>query len=109
MAQGTIKPKKPSSSSSSSSAAGAGRKTKPPAPKKKGARVAKPKRAAKADQLQQRYAAGLAAKTERLLGERAGHLELIGKGGAKGAPGAKAGGGKKEKGKEGKGGSRKFG
>ena len=49
---------------------------------KKGARVAKPKKSktSSADKMQKKYAAGLVSKTEKLLGERAGHLELIGKG-----------------------------
>ncbi|KAI1140261.1 hypothetical protein F5Y05DRAFT_310993 [Hypoxylon sp. FL0543] len=99
MAQGTFKAKKPSTAAPSS----AGRKAKPQPPKK-GARVAKAKKASAADKMQRKFAAGLVAKTEKLLGERAGHLELIGKGRLKGAD--------KEKEKEGqkaKGGSRKFG
>jgi hypothetical protein len=50
-----------------------------------------------ADKIQKKYTAGLVARTEQMLGERAGHLELIGKGRKKGAE------------KEFKGGSRKFG
>ncbi|KAI1465923.1 uncharacterized protein F4812DRAFT_460903 [Daldinia caldariorum] len=74
MAQGAVKPKKPS-------AVSAGRKAKPQPPKtKKGARVTKSKSASAADKLQKKLAGGLVAKTEKLLGERAGHLELIGKG-----------------------------
>lgn len=45
----------------------------------KGAKVKKPK-STKADKLQKKFTAGLVSKTEKLLGERAGHLELIGKG-----------------------------
>lgn len=56
-----------------------------------------------ADKLQKKYSAGLVAKTEKLLGERAGHLELLGKS-KKGAKGAKTTDTKKQKG-----GSRKFG
>ncbi|KAI0137873.1 hypothetical protein F4776DRAFT_89634 [Hypoxylon sp. NC0597] len=99
MAQGTFKSKKPSTTSTSSAA----RKAKPQPPKK-GARVAKAKKASAADKMRKKFAAGLVAKTEKLLGERAGHLELIGKGRLKGAD--------KDKDKEGekaKGGSRKFG
>ncbi|KAK6951311.1 hypothetical protein Daesc_007843 [Daldinia eschscholtzii] len=74
MAQGAVKPKKTTTVSS-------GRKAKPQPPKtKKGARVTKAKSTSAADKLQKRLAAGLVAKTEKLLGERAGHLELIGKG-----------------------------
>ncbi|KAG7288645.1 hypothetical protein NEMBOFW57_004999 [Staphylotrichum longicolle] len=49
------------------------------------------------DKVQKKFTAGLVAKTEKMLGERAGHLELIGKGRKKGEE------------KEFKGGSRKFG
>ncbi|KAI1805128.1 hypothetical protein F4811DRAFT_552107 [Daldinia bambusicola] len=78
MAQGAVKPKKPSAGS-------AGRKAKPQPPKtKKGARVTKAKNASAADKLQRKLAGGMVAKTEKLLGERAGHLELIGKGRVKG-------------------------
>ncbi|KAI2606167.1 uncharacterized protein GGS25DRAFT_499838 [Hypoxylon fragiforme] len=94
MAQGALKPRKPTSTSTA-------RKGKPQQPKK-GARVAKAKKASAADKLQRKYAGGLVAQTEKLLGERAGHLEIIGKGRAKG----------KDKDKEvktQKGGTRKFG
>ncbi|KAI0538171.1 hypothetical protein GGR58DRAFT_501477 [Xylaria digitata] len=47
---------------------------------KKGARVIKSKKGSAADKLQRKLAAGITHKTERLLGERAGHLELIGPG-----------------------------
>ncbi|RYP47002.1 hypothetical protein DL768_006862 [Monosporascus sp. mg162] len=106
MAQGAIK--------KSSSGGGAGgmtaRANKPQQQKqktKKGARVAKPRKASAADKLQRKYAAGLTAKTEKLLGERAGHLELIGAG-RKGKKDGGGGGGGGEKGGS-KGGSRKFG
>ncbi|KAI0896527.1 hypothetical protein F4806DRAFT_464835 [Annulohypoxylon nitens] len=95
MAQGAVKPKK-------ASAANPGRKAKPQPPKK-GARVTKAKKSSAADKMQKKFAAGMVAKTEKLLGERAGHLELIGKGRLKGADKEKAEGDKK------KGGSRKFG
>ncbi|CAJ2502476.1 Uu.00g098700.m01.CDS01 [Anthostomella pinea] len=76
---------------------------KQPAKIGKGARVYKAKKGSSADKLQKKYSAGLVARTEKLLGERAGHLELIGKG-------KKA---RNEKGKDGEkkvtGGSRKFG
>ncbi|KAI0108195.1 hypothetical protein F4814DRAFT_48619 [Daldinia grandis] len=99
MAQGAVKPKK------SSAPASSGRKAKPQPPKSsKGARVSKAKNASSADKLQRRLAAGLVAKTEKLLGERAGHLELIGKGRVK----DKEGKDKDGKGTT-KGGSRKFG
>ncbi|GAW18526.1 hypothetical protein EKO27_g369 [Xylaria grammica] len=74
-----------------------------PQPPKKGARVIKAKKgkgSSAADKLQRKLAAGITHKTERLLGERAGHLELIG-------PGKKARGQKDADAK--KGGSRKFG
>ncbi|XXH03964.1 hypothetical protein Hte_010372 [Hypoxylon texense] len=96
MAQGAVKPKKPTATSTA-------RKAKPQQPKK-GARVAKAKKGSTADKLQKRYAAGLVAQTEKLLGERAGHLELIGKGRTKGKD-AEGGKGKSTT----KGGTRKFG
>ncbi|ETS82274.1 hypothetical protein PFICI_07276 [Pestalotiopsis fici W106-1] len=90
MAQGTVKPK-----------AFASKPVKPnPAKTKKGARVAKPKKATSAAKIQKKYSAGLVHKTEKLLGERAGHLEMIGKG-------RDRSGAKKET--EQKGGSKKFG
>lgn len=57
-------------------------KAKVPAPKnqQRKAAVAKPKSKTTAARLQKKITAGMVAKTERLLGERAGHLELIGKG-----------------------------
>ena len=65
---------------------------------KKGARVTKPKKAksTKADKVIKKFTSGLISKTEAMLGERAGHLELIGKG-------------KKGDVEKKKGGSRKFG
>jgi hypothetical protein len=59
--------------------------------------VTKAKKKTSADKVQKKFTAGLVARTEQMLGERAGHLELIGKGRKKGAE------------KEFKGGSRKFG
>ncbi|KAH8204672.1 hypothetical protein TruAng_001147 [Truncatella angustata] len=66
---------------------------------KKGARVAKPKNATGSAKVQKKYSSGLANRTEKLLGERAGHLEMIGKGRDR-ASGAK---------NEAKGGTKKFG
>lgn len=82
-----------------------GRANKPqqPSKTKKGARVVKAKKgkgSSAADKLQRKLAAGITNKTEKLLGDRAGHLELIG-------PGKKARGDKDAAVK--KGGSRKFG
>jgi hypothetical protein len=85
MAQGTVKTtgKKPTAKAVHS--------------KKQASRVAKPKKTTtSSDKVRRKFTAGMAAKTEALLGERAGHLELIGKGkkGKKEAP---------------KGGSKRFG
>ena len=68
-------------------------------PKQSG-RVVKPKKAksSAADRVTKKFSSGLILKTEAMLGERAGHLELIGKGKK---------GGKTEASK--KGGSKKFG
>ncbi|KAK9426189.1 hypothetical protein SUNI508_12550 [Seiridium unicorne] len=86
MAQGAVKPKGFST-----------KVAKPSTGKtKKGARVAKPKKATSADKITKKYSAGLVHKTEKLLGERAGHLEMVGKGrdrsGAKKEAGAQKGG-----------------
>ncbi|KAK3327781.1 hypothetical protein B0T19DRAFT_441724 [Cercophora scortea] len=60
-------------------------KTKPSRHVKRGA-ISKPKKAVtNADKTQKKYVGGMVAKTEIMLGERAGHLELIGKGRKKGA------------------------
>lgn len=75
-------------------------------------RVTKPKKAkvtTSADKLAKKYSAGLVEKTERLLGERAGHLELIGGKGKKNAEQGKKGSGKKDEKTTVKGGTRKFG
>jgi hypothetical protein len=84
MAQGTVKTtgKKPTAKAVHS--------------KKQAARVSKPKKGAisSGDKVRRKFTAGMAAKTEALLGERAGHLELIGKG-KKGKKEAKQGGSKK--------------
>lgn len=50
---------------------------------KKQVGISKPKKAkmkSTADKLQKKFTAGMVAKTEQMLGARAGHLELIGKG-----------------------------
>lgn len=89
MAQGTVKISNAAKPAS-----------KPSGKTKKGARVFKAKKASNADRITKKYTAGLTGKTEKLLGERAGHLEMIGKGRSK------------DKSKDGalkKGGSRKFG
>ncbi|KAK4156281.1 hypothetical protein C8A00DRAFT_41243 [Chaetomidium leptoderma] len=90
-------------------AQGAGKKTPKPCPGGKGGKaggkqaaqksgVTKSKKAkTTADKVLKKHTAGLVARTELMLGERAGHLELIGKGRKKGGE------------KEFKGGSRKFG
>ncbi|KAK3325835.1 hypothetical protein B0H66DRAFT_140453 [Apodospora peruviana] len=69
--------------------------------------VSKPKKAkgTSADKMQKKLSAGLVARTEAMLGEKAGHLELIGKGRKK--TGEKAADDKKKKLSQG--GSRKFG
>jgi hypothetical protein len=69
---------------------------------KKASGISKPQKAkskSTADKITKKYSAGMVAKTEAMLGARAGHLELIGKGRDK------KGGGEKVH----KGGSRKFG
>ncbi|KIX00991.1 uncharacterized protein Z518_10057 [Rhinocladiella mackenziei CBS 650.93] len=94
MAQGQIKkPSKPTSSKSSSSKIA-----------KKGSRTITPKKAKllKQAKLNKKYTAGLTAKTEAMLGERAGHLEMLGHGRKKNAGVVDKGksGGSKKSGKE---------
>ncbi|RSL44131.1 hypothetical protein CEP53_011365 [Fusarium sp. AF-6] len=68
--------------------------------KRQASKVAKPKKnKASVDKVHKKFTSGMTARTEALLGERAGHLELIGQG-------------KKKKGDKKttqKGGSKKFG
>lgn len=108
MAQGSAI-KKPSAPKASSKPSGNARKAQPQQPKK-GARVIKPKSSkggkASADKMMRRLNAGLTAKTEKILGERAGHLELIGAGRDRSANAKKK---QKETGKSATGGSKKFG
>lgn len=117
MAQGAIKKSvKPASSSHKAKklAVATGVNGAP----KRGARVTKAPRSAKAvkahattDKTMRKFTSGLIHKTEAMLGERAGHLELIGPGKKKG-PDAKSRE-QRNKDKKGKmpstGGSRKFG
>ncbi|KPI44565.1 uncharacterized protein AB675_8666 [Cyphellophora attinorum] len=97
MAQGAIKAKpKPSSGAKSS-------KHTPSGITKKGSLQMNPRKARlqKQAKLSKKLTSGLTAQTERMLGEKAGHLELLGKGrdksggGAKGKEGGKAKGGGK--------------
>ena len=92
MAQGAVK-KAPRAS--------LGSKAKQPHKPKKGARVTKPQKAksSSTDKIIKKFSSGMIAKTEAMLGEKARHLELIGKG-------KKA---EKSDGNGRKGGSRKFG
>ncbi|KAM0458924.1 hypothetical protein ACHAPV_004491 [Trichoderma viride] len=49
--------------------------------KRQASKVTKPKKSKPSvDKLLKKFTSGMAAKTEALLGERAGHLELIGPG-----------------------------
>lgn len=86
-----------------------GKAGKTPNIKNKAGSINKPKKAKKtsADKIQKKFTSGLVARTEAMLGEKAGHLELIGKGRKKGADKDKAADDKKRK--MGQGGSRKFG
>ena len=68
---------------------------------KKGAVVKQKRVKTNADRIQKKYSAGLVTKTEKLLSERAGHLELLGK--------SKKGEKKAVDSKKQKGGTRKFG
>ncbi|KAJ9603557.1 hypothetical protein H2200_011743 [Cladophialophora chaetospira] len=89
MAQGLVKkPSKPVSTKATSGGI-----------TKKGSRTITPKKAklVKQAKLNKKFTAGLTAKTEAMLGARAGHLELLGQGKKKGdKKGKEAGkGGKK--------------
>lgn len=53
------------------------------------------KAGARIDKTHKQFTAGLTAKTEKLLGERVGHLELIGKGKKAGLKSENKGGSKK--------------
>lgn len=84
-------------------AQGAVKKTPKPNPGLKGSKsgkqqakkpgVSKPQRPKKtsADKIQKKYTAALVAKTEKMLGQRAGYLELIGKGKESDEPKVKGG------------------
>ncbi|KAG9237577.1 hypothetical protein BJ875DRAFT_453500 [Amylocarpus encephaloides] len=107
MAQGTIKPNKKSTAPTAKSSS---RRPNVLAPKK-GARSIAPRKAGlvKNMKMMKKHSAGLTAMTERTLGAKAGHLELI-KGGKKNKDAAPV------KGKDGKviveekkGGTKKFG
>ncbi len=67
---------------------------------KKGARTVAPRKAKLARQakLNKKFTAGLTAKTEIMLGAKAGHLEMLGQGKKKGKEGVKKG---KDEGKKG--------
>ncbi|GAB0135096.1 hypothetical protein EsDP_00003446 [Epichloe bromicola] len=67
--------------------------------KKQAAKVGKRGTKPSLDRVHKKFTSGLTAKTEALLGERAGHLELIGKGKK----------GRDKRATLGKGGSKKFG
>ncbi|KAH8820878.1 hypothetical protein F5884DRAFT_745217 [Xylogone sp. PMI_703] len=103
MAQGAIKSKKPSTATAKAS----GGRNSVLGPKK-GARTIKPKKAALVQNAKmiKKHSAGLTALTERTLGAKAGHLEML--------RGGKKDGGADKKGKDKslsaqKGGSKKFG
>ncbi|KAL2430277.1 hypothetical protein ABEF95_003512 [Exophiala dermatitidis] len=86
MAQGQVKkPSKPTASKPSSGIT------------KKGSRTITPKKAKllKQAKLNKKFTAGLTAKTEAMLGERAGHLEMLGQGRKKSSSSGQTSGGKK--------------
>lgn len=90
MAQGAVKSKpKPSKPTSHSSRSGI---------TKKGHRTVAPKKAnlIKAQKMTKKLSGGLTAETEKMLGARAGHLEMLGGGGKK-KEGTKKEGGKAKK------------
>lgn len=82
MAQGTVKarPAKPNTSTKSQSSSGV---------TKKGARTFKTKnvKLAKQQKMTKKFSAGMINQTEKMLGEKAGHLELLAGGRKKGGDG----------------------
>ena len=74
MAQGALKTKPPKSSKSSKSSHSSRNGVT-----KKGTRIIAPKKAnlVKQQKMAKKLSAGLTAKTEKMLGEKAGHLELL--------------------------------
>lgn len=75
MAQGTVKTKTPKSSKASKPS-----RTSKNGITKKGARTIPPKKTflMKQQKMTKRFSAGLTAKTEKMLGEKVGHLEMLG-------------------------------
>ena len=73
MAQGTVKPRQSSKPATKLSRAGI---------TKKGGRTIAPKKnnLRKQQKITKKLSAGLTAETEKMLGERAGHLEMLGSG-----------------------------
>lgn len=64
--------------------------------KRQAAKINKPKKSkANVDKVHRKFTSGMVAKTEALLGERAGHLELIGQGKKAGKKTTNKGGSKK--------------
>ena len=96
MAQGAIKPRASRASAAKSNHSSRAGITK------KGARTIGPKKAnlIKQKKITKKFSAGLTAKTEKMLGEKAGHLEMLGQGkkGRENGKEAVKGKGKKEKG-----------
>jgi hypothetical protein len=76
---------------------------------KKGSRTINPKKAKLLQQakINKKYTAGLTAQTEAMLGERAGHLEMLGQGRKKKSGGSSAADPKNTKGGNGKKGGKK--
>ena len=91
MAQGALKSKpRPSTKPTHHSSSSRNRITK------KGGRTVAPKKLSliKAQKMTKKHSGGLTTQTEKMLGARAGHLEMLGQGGKK-----KKGSGGEEKGK----------
>jgi hypothetical protein len=88
MAQGLLKKASKPSASASKSSSGI---------TKKGSRTFAPRKAklVKQAKLNKKFTSGLIAKTEAMLGARAGHLEMLGQGKKKKGADAKEVGGKK--------------
>ncbi|KAK5061205.1 hypothetical protein LTR84_007747 [Exophiala bonariae] len=89
MAQGLLKNKKASASTTSAGGGGGGKHTtnhknasSTSGVTKKGSRAVTPRKAKllKQAKINKKYTGGLTARTEAMLGQRAGHLELLGQG-----------------------------
>ena len=95
MAQGTIKSKPRASGTTTTGGNKSSSRSRSNGITKKGGRTVAPKKLGliKAQKMTKKVSGGLTAQTEKMLGARAGHLELLGQGGKKKKPVGGGGGG----------------